>query len=91
LLDVAARIRSFLNDLPHDGSILVVGHDATVLMLRAVLEGLTENAAAALMAHEPVRNASVSGWRLTGERWTLDFYNDVNPCKYTDSSGGHRP
>lgn len=50
---------------------LVVAHDNVVLMLRYVLERLTEQE---LLALDPVRNCSVSAWRsasggLRPEQW----------------------
>ncbi len=60
--DVALRLRSFLADATpryRGGRVLVVGHDATVLMLRYVIEELSQNE---WYAAGPVRNASVTRW-----------------------------
>jgi probable phosphoglycerate mutase len=77
LLDVALRLRSFLRDLDTDPArrVLVVGHDATVVMLRAITEGLDEAALAELMVRDPVLNASVSHWQRSSPRWILRSYN----------------
>ncbi|MFF7632743.1 histidine phosphatase family protein [Kitasatospora sp. NPDC008050] len=72
--DVALRVRDCLRDLcaAHAGRpVLVVAHDNVVLMLRYVLERLTEQE---LLALDPVRNCSVSAWRsasggLRPEQW----------------------
>ncbi|GAB2706426.1 histidine phosphatase family protein [Kitasatospora kifunensis] len=72
--DVALRVRDCLRDLyaAHTGRpVLVVAHDNVVLMLRYVLEQLTEQE---LLALTPVRNCSVSVWRsnaggLHPEQW----------------------
>lgn len=78
--DVALRLRSFLTDLladPADRTVLVA-HDAVVLLIRYVCEGMTEQEVLDLQAGDPVRNASIT--RLTFARpdgWTLVDYNDV--------------
>ncbi|GAA0935487.1 histidine phosphatase family protein [Actinocorallia libanotica] len=64
--DIALRLRSFLRDLPPEGTVLVSAHDAVILVFAYLLEGLTE---AELMELErtTVANCSVSHWR-DGER-----------------------
>ncbi|GLY02035.1 histidine phosphatase family protein [Actinoplanes sp. NBRC 101535] len=80
--DIAVRLRSFLEDLhrDHDGRrVIVVAHDAVVLMTRAVLEELDWDGVLAVEAASGyVRNASVSRFRRTGERLTLDGYNVID-------------
>lgn len=73
-LDVALRVRSLLRDLSEEESgrpVLVVAHDCTVLMLRYVLDQLSEDQLLELSA---VENCSTSLWRnvngcLSRERW----------------------
>jgi broad specificity phosphatase PhoE len=80
-VDLAQRLRTLLADVDriHDGRrVLVVCHDALVVMTRYVCEGLTE-AEVLDIEKVPVRNASLSRLvRPSGEGWwTLDTYNDV--------------
>lgn len=79
--DVALRLRSFLSDLPNattaDRVVLVV-HDAVVMLVRYILEGLDEHTLLQLGAAEPVRNASITVLeRGEGPRWELRRFNDV--------------
>ncbi|MEV8094912.1 histidine phosphatase family protein [Kitasatospora sp. NPDC085879] len=74
-LDVALRVRGVLRDLCEEERgrpVLVVAHDCTVLMLRHVLDRLTEPQ---LLALEPVRNCSTSLWRAADDRLRPDFWN----------------
>jgi len=62
LADVALRVRGVLRDLAgdHPGErVLLVAHDAVVLMLRYVIDGLTEDE---LYRVGMVRNGSVARW-----------------------------
>ena len=79
--DVALRLRSFLSDLPNattaDRVVLVV-HDAVVMLFRYILEGLDEHGLLQAGAAEPVRNASITVLeRAEGQHWRLQRYNDV--------------
>ncbi|MFJ2029901.1 histidine phosphatase family protein [Streptosporangium sp. NPDC087985] len=61
--DVADRVREVLADLHAecaDRRVLVIAHDAVVLMVKHVLEGIP---LASLDAFIPVHNASISIWR----------------------------
>ncbi|MFJ9518268.1 histidine phosphatase family protein [Kitasatospora sp. NPDC101801] len=74
-LDVALRVRSLLRDLreEEDGRpVLVVAHDCPVLMLRYVLDRLTESQ---LLDLPPVANCSTSTWRNHTGRLTPDGWN----------------
>jgi broad specificity phosphatase PhoE len=79
--DVAARLSSFLGDLnaEHPGErVTVVAHDAVVLMLRYVIEGLDWAALDAVVAQAgPVRNASITRFDGAGGTLVLDRYNAV--------------
>jgi 2,3-bisphosphoglycerate-dependent phosphoglycerate mutase len=62
LADVALRVRGVLHDLAAERAgerVLLVAHDAVVLMLRYVIEGLTEEE---LYRVEPVRNGALTRW-----------------------------
>ncbi|MFJ1704340.1 histidine phosphatase family protein [Kitasatospora sp. NPDC088346] len=74
-LDVALRMRSLLRDLAEeeDGRpVLVVAHDCTVLMLRYILDRLTEQQ---LLALDAVRNCSASLWRADRGRLVPEGWN----------------
>ncbi|WP_220269991.1 histidine phosphatase family protein, partial [Marinitenerispora sediminis] len=73
--DVALRTRSLLTDLHgrHAGErVLVVAHDATLLLLRTVIDGLDE---AAMHATPPARNAAVTRW-VFQDRFTSRLVDD---------------
>ncbi len=76
-LDVALRVRSLLRDLgeEEDGRpVLLVAHDCTVLMVRYVLDRLTETQ---LLELDPVRNCSTGLWRSQGGRLRPELWNEV--------------
>ena len=79
--DVAQRLRSLLGDLvrAEDGRrVLVVTHDATVMLLRYVLEGLTEAQLMAEVRRHGVRNASVTRLLRQADGWQLDAFDVVD-------------
>ncbi|MGH3728419.1 MAG: histidine phosphatase family protein [Micromonosporaceae bacterium] len=75
--DVKVRVSDALHDIGrrhHGRRVLVVAHDAVVLMLRAVIEGLGDTE---LQTIEPVRNGSVTWWSATPDGLRLRTYNSV--------------
>lgn len=80
--DVALRLRSLLIDLDRDGAdarVLLVCHDAVIMVLRYVCEGLTEEELLHIASITQIANASLT--RLvrpagTG-RWQLSSFNRV--------------
>jgi len=75
MADVALRVRSFLSDARprYDGErVLVVGHDATIAMLRLAIEDLSDVEAYGI---GPIRNASVTRWVADGDRLRLAEFN----------------
>jgi broad specificity phosphatase PhoE len=80
-VDLALRVRSLLRDLDDAGDerVLVVCHDAVVMLFRYVLEGLDERTLLHEAATNPVPNASIT--RLVrgrkGEPWQARPLNDV--------------
>src|SRR3954454_11703747 len=80
--DIEARLKSFLDDLHRDHAgerVIVVAHDAVVLMMRAVIEGLSwDQVLAAERADGSVRNASISRFTAVGDHLELDHYNRVD-------------
>jgi probable phosphoglycerate mutase len=80
--DVEARLASFLADLnvEHaDERVIVVAHDAVVLMMRATIEGLSwDEVVAVERAAGTVRNASISQFLARDGRLELARYNTVD-------------
>jgi probable phosphoglycerate mutase len=80
--DIEVRLGAFLSDLNRDRAgkrVVVVAHDAVVLMMRAVIEGLDWNAVIAMEREAgSVRNASISRFVDEGGRLVLDHYNAVD-------------
>ncbi|WP_051969855.1 histidine phosphatase family protein [Kitasatospora azatica] len=75
--DVALRVRDCLRDLCAEEAerpVLLVAHDNVVLMLRYVLDRLTE---AELVALEAVHNCSASLWRSQHGRLRAELWNGV--------------
>ncbi|WP_298459120.1 histidine phosphatase family protein [uncultured Cellulomonas sp.] len=80
--DLALRVRSVLADLDRyeDGRrVLVVCHDAVIMVIRYVCEGLSEADVMAAGRAAAVQNASVTRLvRAPGERlWSMDTFNAV--------------
>ena len=78
--DVALRLRSVLDELNSLGSghrVMLVCHDALIMLFRYVLEGMTEKELLDLAASTSVLNASITRFvRPAGEGpWTLDSFN----------------
>ena len=78
--DVALRLRSLLADLDrrHPGEgILLVCHDAVILLIRYILEGLTERELLDIAATSTILNASVSRFVRPGGTgpWLLESFN----------------
>jgi probable phosphoglycerate mutase len=79
--DIAVRLSSFLDDLNRDHAgerVLVVAHDAVVLMMRSVIEGLSWDEIAAVENAGSVRNASITRFDGRSGRLVLDRYNSVD-------------
>jgi broad specificity phosphatase PhoE len=75
--DVALRVRDCLRDVCAAESgrpVLLVAHDNVVLMLRYILDQLTE---AQLLALDPVHNCSASLWRADQGRLRGELWNGV--------------
>jgi probable phosphoglycerate mutase len=80
--DIAVRLGSFVDDLNagHAGQrVIVVAHDAVVLMIRAVIERLSwDQVVAVERAAGNVRNASLTRFTAVGDRLELVHYNSVD-------------
>lgn len=78
--DVALRLRSFLADLEQlsrGERVLVVGHDAVILLFRYLLEGLSEQGLLDIAGTTTVLNASLTRYvRAKGHGpWSLESFN----------------
>jgi broad specificity phosphatase PhoE len=78
--DVVLRLRSLLTDLDRrhpGGSVMLVCHDAVILLIRYILEDLTESELLDLAATSTILNASLSRFiRPDGSGpWQLDSFN----------------
>jgi broad specificity phosphatase PhoE len=79
--DIEVRLRSFLDDLnrEHAGRrVVVVAHDAVVLMMRAVIEQLDWDRVVEVSTGNTVRNASITRFDGASGRLVLDRYNSVD-------------
>jgi len=77
--DVALRLRSTLRDLREaypDGRVLLVAHEAVALLLRYLVEGLTEADLLPLAAAR-LHNASLTSWAREDGRLRLATFNDT--------------
>lgn len=84
--DLALRLRSFYRDLEADapgGRVLVVTHDAIVVMTRYLVEDLSEREVLEI-EREPIANASLSRWRRDGSGLQAVCYND---CAHLVNAG----
>ncbi|WP_336205653.1 histidine phosphatase family protein [Nonomuraea sp. LPB2021202275-12-8] len=79
--DVAVRLRDLLTDLREraDGRrVLIVAHDAVVLVLRHVIADTPDADLAALEEFAPILNASVSTWHTVAGRLRLLHFNAIH-------------
>jgi probable phosphoglycerate mutase len=78
--DVLLRLRSLLRDLRTefpDGRVVLFAHDAVVLLVRYLVEGLDEAGLLAIAREVSIANCSVSSWRRTGGLLVAETFNDV--------------
>jgi broad specificity phosphatase PhoE len=80
--DVALRVRSALADIERVVGVerlLVMCHDAVVVLFRYACESLTETEALRIARDDPCRNASMTVLSRddTDQPWRLTVYNDV--------------
>jgi broad specificity phosphatase PhoE len=78
--DVTLRLRGVLRDLREgypDGRVLIVAHEAVVLLLRYLVEELTE-AEVLRFAAARLHNASLTSWTRDGDRLRLATFNDIS-------------
>lgn len=85
--DVAVRLRDVLADLRSLSSrrVLIVAHDSVVLILRHVIERTPDAELAAIDAHAPIRNASVSIWNGADGQLRLVTFNDISHLRSNET------
>jgi broad specificity phosphatase PhoE len=81
--DVALRLRSVVAELvadadrrEGDGAALVFCHDAVVLLMRYVLEGLGEDELLDIARRRTVGNGSITRLARTGDGWVATAFDD---------------
>ena len=87
--DVLLRLRSLLRDIDEDHAqerVLLFAHDATVSMIRYLLEGMDEETLMESARATPIANCSISSWRREGRTWVPELFNDVSHIEQADSA-----
>jgi probable phosphoglycerate mutase len=89
--DVLLRLRAVLREIREDhpgGRVLLVAHEATVLLVRYLVEGLSEAQLMEIAHRTAVANCSLSSWRRTGVLLEPELFNAVEhlerPTKQED-------
>jgi 2,3-bisphosphoglycerate-dependent phosphoglycerate mutase len=78
--DVLLRLRSLLSDLRAaypGGRVVLFGHEAVVLLVRYLVEGLDEPSLMDIARATALGNCSVSSWRSDGHRLRPERFNAV--------------
>jgi probable phosphoglycerate mutase len=78
--DVLLRLRSLMRELREDhpgGRVLLFAHEATVLLIRSLAEGLAEPELMSIARGTAIANCSISAWRNDGDSLVLELFNDV--------------
>jgi broad specificity phosphatase PhoE len=79
--DVVLRLRSLLRDVREDhpgGRVLLVAHEAVVLLLRYLVEDLDEEALMTVARENSIANCSISTWVRDGAGWKAELFNSVD-------------
>jgi probable phosphoglycerate mutase len=78
--DVLLRLRSLLLELRQEhpaGRVLWFAHEATVLLVRYLAEGLDEEQLMTIAHSARIANCSISSWRWADGRARPELFNDV--------------
>jgi broad specificity phosphatase PhoE len=78
--DIALRLRSVYADVAQDlpgERVLVVAHDAVIVMTRVIVEGLDEEMLVELADGEQYANAALTSFERAGDGYRLTAYNDL--------------
>jgi broad specificity phosphatase PhoE len=94
--DVAGRVRSVLTDLRldfPDGDVVIVTHQAVIMLFRYVLDRLNEEQLLALDASEQIANTAVTTYASAGDGMELTLFNDTShlPAAATTDAGDRSP
>jgi broad specificity phosphatase PhoE len=93
--DLALRVRSALSDIERidDERVLVMCHDAVILVFRYVCEQLTESEVLHIARENPVRNLSVTVLTRddASRTWQATAYNDVSHLEQAGIPVIHHP
>lgn len=87
--DVLLRLRSLLRDIDEDRPgerVLLFAHDATVSMIRYLLEGMDEQTLMESTREAPIANCSISSWRRDDATWVPELFNDVSHIEAADEA-----
>jgi probable phosphoglycerate mutase len=79
--DVLLRLRGVLREVREDqpgGRVLLVAHEAVVLLVRCLVEGLDEAALMAVARTTAIGNCAISSWRRAADGWRAELFNDVD-------------
>jgi broad specificity phosphatase PhoE len=85
--DALLRVRSVVADMRRDCAgerVLVVAHQVVVLLVRYVVEGMTEHEILAIDREGDVANCAVTTYVAHGDRLELERYNDVTHLRAQD-------
>ncbi|WP_328459862.1 histidine phosphatase family protein [Actinoplanes sp. NBC_00393] len=86
--DVLLRLRALLREIRADypgERVVLFAHEATVLMVRYLAEGLSEPELMALAKQTTIANCSVSSWRRSGDRMEPELFNSVEHLHREDT------
>jgi broad specificity phosphatase PhoE len=94
--DVGLRVRTFLAEIDRPGAhwrLLVMCHDAVVMLFRYVCEGLTEAEVLRIAREDPVRNLSVTHLVREDDAapWHALVHNDVSHLEHVGAPVTHHP
>lgn len=87
--DVLLRLRSMLRDIDEDHAgerVLLFAHDATVSMIRYLLEGMDEQTLMESARKAPIANCSISTWRRDDGTWVPELFNDVTHIQHAEDT-----
>jgi broad specificity phosphatase PhoE len=86
--DVLLRLRSLLRDVREDhpgGRVVLFAHEATVLLVRYLVEGLDEAQLMDVAGRVTIANCSVSSWHRTAGGFRAEMFNHVEHLHRQDA------
>jgi len=94
--DVVLRLRSVLGELDSSEMpyrALIISHEAIIMLIRYICEGLSEHELLTIAASEPIGNCAVTVLRKKAgsTRWQLDLFNHQKHLHRPDSGPTQRP